>query len=72
MRAPKPTINIALKQAIVGSKQRTSRKVAKLARMHEVRLSKLIRGLGKVRPDERERLSQVLNRPEHELFPVVG
>jgi transcriptional regulator with XRE-family HTH domain len=61
--------NLALKFAILES-GRTQRETAKRLRMDETRLSKIIGGEAIAYEREREKLAQLLGRPQSELFPV--
>ena len=60
--------NTALRIAVVQS-GKEQREIAALARMHETRLSSIIRGRLKPYEGERLRISGVLQRPVGELFP---
>ncbi len=68
--ARKQPPNFTLKRAIGGSSfyQKT---IARRARIHEVRLSKIIRGRGIPTEKEKERLALVLHVPVSDLFPEV-
>lgn len=61
-------INIALKTAILETRKKQKR-IAKLSRIKESRLSKIVRGHEAADEDERARLSRVLGKSESELFP---
>lgn len=61
--------NGALKLAIRNSRRKTQRRVARAARIDETILSRIISGEREPSPEERERLANVLRRPERELFP---
>jgi transcriptional regulator with XRE-family HTH domain len=60
-------INAALKLAIIMS-GRTQGRVAKLAKMSPVRLSRIVQGREPAKPEQMTRLAAVLERAEHELF----
>lgn len=67
-KAQKMTPNIRLKLAIVAS-QKKQRVIAARARLHEVRLSKIVTGREEATPKEQERLAKVLHCAESDLFP---
>lgn len=67
-KAQKTPMNVALKVAIVESRK-TSRRVAHLARIGEVRLSAIVNGRIEPSEDERRILAKVLKRQPSELFP---
>lgn len=62
-------LNVALKTAIFKSGKKQKR-IAKLARMSESELSKIVRGHRPASSDERERLVKLLGAPVEELFPT--
>jgi len=64
-----PLLNIPLKQAIVGSGKKQKR-IAKLARISETELSKIVRGYRPASEDEQKRLATVLSQDREELFPT--
>jgi len=66
-----PIPNVALKAAIFGSRRKQKR-IAVLTRIHETRLSKIVRGHIAPSPDERARLAQVLGKSEDELFAPLA
>ena len=61
-------LNVALKTAIIQSRKKQKR-IAKLTRIPETRLSRIVRGHETATPRERQRLSVVLERDEATLFP---
>jgi hypothetical protein len=69
MKRRKTNINMALKVAIVESR-RTSRRVAELSRVGEVRLSGIVHGRLTATDDEQKALAKVLRRDQTELFPA--
>lgn len=62
-------LNIALKTAIWESGKKQKR-IAKLARMEEPRLSRIVRGHDEPTPEEKARLAKHLHKAESELFPM--
>lgn len=62
-------LNIALKTAIIQSRKKQKR-IARLARIDEVQLSRIVHGHAEPTPKERERLAAILGKPERDLFPV--
>lgn len=63
-----PTLNLPLKIALLetGKKQK---RVAKLLRIPEPTLSKIVRGHQSATEDQRKALAEFLNRDVNELFP---
>lgn len=64
-----PSMNIALKTALIATRKKQKR-VAKLVRISETELSKIVRGHREADEDERKRLAAFLGKSEAELFPV--
>ncbi len=64
-------MNMALKFAIVNSRKRQI-EIAKRARIHETRLSKIINGYLDANEDEKKALARVLRTSVDELFPVAA
>jgi transcriptional regulator with XRE-family HTH domain len=62
-----PVMNIALKMAIHESR-RTQKRIAKLARMSQPRLSLIVRGHEEPTDDEKRKLARVLDRTIDALF----
>ena len=60
-------VNIPLKTAILASGKKQKR-IAKLAKMTEPRLSQIVRNRRPASDDEQQTLSRVLARPIDELF----
>lgn len=67
----KTGLNIPLKMAIVQSR-RTQKTLARLARIETPRLSNIIHGKLVATERERRRLSELLGKPESELFPTTS
>jgi transcriptional regulator with XRE-family HTH domain len=65
-----PSLNIPLKTALIATGKKQKR-IAKLLRMSEVELSKIVRGHRPASEDTRRRLAEFLGRNESELFPGV-
>lgn len=66
-----PSLNIPLKQALVATGKKQKR-IAKLVRISETELSKIVRGHRSASEDERKRLVRVLGKTEEELFGVAS
>lgn len=64
----KQQLNVALKTAIFESGKKQKR-IAKLARISEAKLSHIVRGRLAPNDTEREALAVALARPQSELFP---
>lgn len=64
-------MNLALKMAVHAS-GKTQKRIAKLARMTEPRLSLIVRGHEEATADERKVLARVLDRSIEELFPALS
>lgn len=62
-----PSLNVPLKQALIATGKKQKR-IAKLVRISETELSKIVRGHRPAGEDERKRLSAFLKKSESELF----
>lgn len=65
------SLNIPLKQALVATGKKQKR-IAKLVRISETELSKIVRGHREASEGERKRLMRVLGKSEEELFGVAS
>ncbi len=63
------TANKALRHAIVDSEKRQGA-IARSARIHHTRLSRIVRGHLEANEKERKALARVLGRSQDELFPA--
>jgi hypothetical protein len=64
------TANKALRHAIVDSEKRQGA-IARSARIHQTRLSRIITGHLTANEKERKALARVLRRSQEELFPTA-
>ncbi len=64
-------LNVALKVAIVESRKRSA-DVARLAKIHDTRLSQILNGRVRANESERLRLAGVLQRSVDELFTDIS
>lgn len=62
-----PSLNVPLKTALISTGKKQKR-IAKLVRISETELSKIVRGHRLADEDERKRLAAFLGKSEDELF----
>ena len=61
-------LNVALKQAIFATRKK-QKTIARLARIGEVHMSRIVRGRRKATEPQQQRLSNLLGQPVSILFP---
>lgn len=62
------SLNVALKYAVINSRKNQFT-IARKAKIHPSRFSRIVRGREKPSPEEKERIAIALALPESALFP---